>query len=272
MQTAADVSVPRPVIYLLLGAGGGADGATWSTRTDVLDYLLHENINVVMPLGGRASYYADWRNDDPYYGRQRWKTFLTQELPPLIDDFLGANGRNGIAGFSMSATSVLALAATVPQLYSSVASYSGCAQISDPIGQRMVQLTVGVETRGLLDVKNMYGAPGDPMWAANDPFVQAEGLRGKAIYVSSGSGLAGELDIYDGKYSLPGLVGLVDQLVIGGAIEAVANFCTHNLKTRLDALGIEATYNLSATGTHSWGYWEAAFKDSWHSLAAPLGM
>ncbi|MFB8281133.1 hypothetical protein [Nocardia colli] len=75
-----------------------------------------------------------------------------------------------------------------------------------------------------------------------------------------------------GMHTLPGSSGFADQIIIGGLIEAAANFCTHNMKARLDSLGIAATYNLSEPGTHSWGYWEAAFEDSWPTLAAPLGM
>lgn len=177
VMKAADTGAPRPVLYLLLGAGGGVDGANWGTKTDVLDFLADKNVHAVSPIGGMFSYYADWRTDDPRLGKQKWKTFLTSELPPLIDEYLGSNGRNGIAGFSMSGTSSLALAATTGDLYDAAAAYSGCAQISDPAGQEFVRLTI--EEWGLADKDNMYGPPSDPAWAANDFYVQAEGLRGK---------------------------------------------------------------------------------------------
>ncbi|NEW28472.1 alpha/beta hydrolase [Nocardia cyriacigeorgica] len=270
VMKAADTGAPRPVLYLLLGAGGGVDGANWGTKTDVLDFLADKNVHAVSPIGGMFSYYADWRTDDPRLGKQKWKTFLTSELPPLIDEYLGSNGRNGIAGFSMSGTSSLALAATTGDLYDAAAAYSGCAQISDPAGQEFVRLTI--EEWGLADKDNMYGPPSDPAWAANDPYVQAEGLRGKALYISSGSGLPGMYDQYGGKYSLEGPWLFANQIVLGGIIEAATNYCSHNMQDRLNDLGIPATYNFRPDGTHSWGYWQDALKDSWPTLAPALGI
>ncbi|RDI64612.1 S-formylglutathione hydrolase FrmB [Nocardia pseudobrasiliensis] len=270
VQRAADQSAPRPVLYMLLGAGGGVDGATWASKTDAWQFLSDKNVNVVTPIGGMFSYYADWERDDPRLGRNKWRTFLTQELPPLVNQYLNANGRNGIVGYSMSGTTTLALAATSPELYQAVASYSGCAQTSDPVGHEFVRLTV--EEWGLANVQNMWGPPGDPNWVRNDPYVQAEGLRGKAIYISNGSGLPGGYDVYNGKYSLQGPWGYANQLVLGGIIEAGTDFCARNMQKRLDGLGIPATYNFRPTGTHSWGYWEDDLKDSWPVLAAGLGV
>ncbi|MGY5281166.1 alpha/beta hydrolase [Nocardia gipuzkoensis] len=270
VQRAADTSVPRPVLYMLLGAAGGIDGSTWATKTDAMQFLADKNVHAVTPIGGMFSYYADWEKDDPRLGRQKWKTFLSSELPPLIDAYLGTSGRNGVAGFSMSATTTLALAATTGDLFSSVAAYSGCAQTSDPVGREFVRLTV--EEWGLAELDNMWGPAGDPQWKANDPYVHAEGLRGKSIYIASGNGIPGVYDQYGGKYSLNGPWGFANQLVVGGVIEAATNYCSHNMKDRLDSLGIPARYNFRPEGTHSWGYWEDALKDSWPALAAPLGI
>ncbi|MGW4243272.1 alpha/beta hydrolase, partial [Nocardia sp. NPDC004722] len=175
VQRAADTSAPTPVLYLLNGAGGGTDSATWQKQTDVLNFLSDKNVNVVQPIGGGFSYYTDWRATDPTLGVNKWKTFLTEELPPLIDKALNTNGRNAIAGLSMAGTSVLQLPIAAPGLYQSVAAYSGCAQISDPIGYNFVNTVVAA---GGGDSKNMYGPQGDPMWAANDPYVHADQLRG----------------------------------------------------------------------------------------------
>ncbi|GAA3184792.1 hypothetical protein GCM10020255_080840 [Rhodococcus baikonurensis] len=73
----ADTSAPRPTLYLLNGAGGGEDSATWEGRTDVLDFFADKNVNVVTPLEGAFSYYTDWQKDDPVLGRNKWQTFLT---------------------------------------------------------------------------------------------------------------------------------------------------------------------------------------------------
>jgi len=257
-------------LYLLNGAGGGLDTATWAHRTTVLQTLAKRNVNVVEPIGGRFSYYVDWRAKDPKLGVNKWATFLAKELPPLIDAALGTNKVNAIAGMSMSGTTVLQLAESEPTLYKSVAAYSGCAQIADPIGYRMVNLTVSVGGGG--NTTNMYGRFGDPMWAANDPYLHADRLRGINLYISSGSGLPGRYDVLNGSYNQPGVSGMASQVLLGGVIEAGVNYCTHNLAAKLTALGIPATFDFPATGTHSWGYWQDEMTRSWPLLAKGLGL
>ncbi|MEU8898598.1 alpha/beta hydrolase family protein [Nocardia sp. NPDC048505] len=266
----ADRSTPAPALYLLNGGGGGQDSATWQKNTDALGFLAGKHVNVVQPVGGKWSYYTDWRAPDPKLGLYKWKTFLTEELPPLIDAEFGTTGVNGIAGLSTSGTAVLQLPIAAPGLYRAVAAYSGCAQTSDPIGREFIKLAV--ESWGGGDTANMYGPPEDPMWAANDPYLHAEQLRGLELYVSTGTGVPGMYDVYNGSHMQPGPRGFVNQLVLGGVIEAAVNWCTHNLRIKLDQLGIPATYDFQPTGTHSWGYWQQALKDSWPVLARGLGV
>lgn len=269
VQRAADTSQPTPILYLLNGAGGGTDSATWQKQTDALKFLSDKNVNVVQPVGGAWSYYTDWRAEDPTLGVNKWKTFLTEELPPLMDKALNSNGLNAIAGLSMAGTSVLQLPIAAPGLYKSVAAYSGCAQISDPVGYNFVRTVVAA---GGGDVDNMYGPEGDPMWAENDPYVHADQLRGLNLFISSGSGLPGQWDTLNGPHTLPGSPGLANQMVVGGGLEAATNYCTHNLAAKLGQLGIPATFDFEPTGTHSWGYWEDDLKKSWPVLAAGLGL
>ncbi|WP_067895504.1 alpha/beta hydrolase [Nocardia vaccinii] len=271
VQRPADASKARPTLYLLNGAGGGEDDASWVKKTDIVKgFLSDKNVNVVQPIGGKWSYYTDWIKDDPVLGRNKWKTFFTQELPPLINAALGTNGVNAIAGLSTSGTSVLNLAIAQPGLYKSVAAYSGCAQTADPVGREFVKLTVNVWGGG--DVLNMYGPDGAPAWAVNDPYVHADKLRGLNLYISSGNGLPGVYDTMNNKYALPGAYGLANQLLIGGVIEAGVNYCSHNLQAKLNSLGIPATYNFRNSGTHSWGYWHDDFLSSWPVLAKGLGL
>ncbi|MEU6561453.1 alpha/beta hydrolase [Nocardia nova] len=271
VQRPADASVPRPTLYLLNGAGGGEDDASWQKKTDIVNgFLGDKNVNVVQPIGGKWSYYADWLKDDPNLGRNKWKTFFTEELPPLIDGALGTNGVNAIAGLSTSGTSVLNLAIAKPGLYKSVAAYSGCAETSSDVGREAVKLTVN--TWGGGDVRNLYGEDNNPAWQQNDPVINAEGLRGTNLYVSSGNGLPGQWDTLNGPYTLPGAYGLGNQLVVGGVIEAATNYCSHDLQTKLNSINIPATYNFRSSGTHSWGYWHDDFIDSWPVLARGLGI
>lgn len=266
----ADTSEPRPTLYLLNGAGGGEDSATWRFRTDAIEFFKDKNVNVVSPVGGKWSYYTDWKNEDPELGVNKWETFLTKEIPPLIDAALGTNGVNAIAGLSSSGTSVLQLPIAAPGLYQGVAAYSGCAQTSDPIGQQFVKLVV--ETWGGGDTRNMWGELNDPAWVENDPYVHAEELRGLDLYISNGTGLPGVHDTLNGPQIDGEVDVLANQIVVGGVIEAATNYCTHNLRGRLDQLGIPATYNFRDSGTHSWGYWQDDLKDSWPVLEKALGL
>lgn len=264
---APDGSAPAPVLYLLNGAGGGSDASSWPAQTDIADFFADKQVTVVTPMGGNGSYFTDWHADDPVLGRQRWTTFLTRELPPIIDSALNGNGANAIAGISMAGTSVFQLALAAPGRYRAIGAYSGCARTSDPAGQLFVDAVV---LRWHGDPANMWGPPGDPAWTDNDPYLHADGLRGTAIYVSSGTGIPGPLDTLDG----PGIHGdaakLAAQLTDGGVLEAITDQCARALRDRLESLGIPATFALRPTGTHSWGYWQQDLHDSWPLLAKAL--
>ncbi|MFF0813983.1 alpha/beta hydrolase [Rhodococcus sp. NPDC003318] len=263
----ADPSVPRPTLYLLNGAGGGEDTATWQAKTDVVDFFAHENVNVVIPVGGAYSYYTDWQRSDPVLGLNKWTTFLTEELPPIVDATLGTTGVNAIAGLSMSGTSVLSLAQAAPTLYRAVGAFSGCAETSTPPGRDYVNFVVGF--RGG-DVANMWGPPDSPDWVANDPVVNAEKLRGVDLYITNGTGLPGPHETLAGP-DVDGDVGvLANQVIVGGVIEAGTNQCTHRLADRLGELGIPATYDFRPTGTHSWGYWQDDLHNFWPMIAGSL--
>jgi S-formylglutathione hydrolase FrmB len=263
---AADSSAPAPTLYLLNGIDGGADG-NWLSRTDVVEFFRDKQVNVVVPFGGASSYFTDWRADDPVLGRQRWATFLTRELPPLVDAAFGGNGANAIAGISMAGTSVFQLALAAPGLYRAIGSYSGCVRTSDPQGQVIVSAVVGGR-RG--NVVNMWGPPTDPAWAANDPYLHADKLRGTAIYVSTGTGAPGPHDTLDGANGSG--IQLAYQLIFGAPLEAVTNLCTRQLRDRLRQLAVPATFELRPTGTHSWGYWEEDLHKSWDTIGVALGV
>ncbi|MGW5441393.1 alpha/beta hydrolase [Nocardia asteroides] len=271
VQVVRAVDSQRPTLYLLNGSQGGPNGSGWDAQTDVVDFLRGRDVNVVTPVGGSSSYYTDWVADDPVLGRNKWQTFINEELPPVIEDFLGANDERALAGVSMSGTSVLNLAIAKPGFWRSVASYSGCAQTSDPVGQEFVRITVE-NWGGGRSVENMWGPRNGPLWRANDPFVNAERLRGTAVYLSTGSGVpAAPHDTPADPRVQDGRIPLAAQVLIGGPIEAAVRFCTVNLANRLGELNIPVTLDERPVGTHSWGYWEDDLRRSWPFLAESIG-
>jgi diacylglycerol O-acyltransferase/trehalose O-mycolyltransferase len=263
----ADTSKPHPTLYLLNGAGGGEGTGHWFEQTDIVDFVADKNVNVVVPMRGAYSYYTDWVKVDPVLGRNKWTTFLTSELPPLIDKKLNTTGVNGIAGISMAGTSSLSLAESAPALYRAVASYSGCAETSTNLGRLAIRAVV--EGRGGGDIANIWGPVGSPGWRAHDPVVNAYKLRGKSIYISTGTGVPGPHDRLqsqgiDGQTTI-----YIDQIAVGGAIEAATHQCTLNLDRRLKQLGIPATVDYTP-GTHAWPYWQDQLVKSWPMLERAL--
>ncbi|MFE3445996.1 alpha/beta hydrolase [Nocardia sp. NPDC059180] len=269
---AADTRTPRPTMYLLNGSQGGPNESGWDAQTDAMTFLRDKNINVVTPVGGAGSYYTDWIRDDPALGRNKWQTFINEELPPAIEQFLGANTQRTLAGVSMSGTSVLNLAIAKPGFWQSVASYSGCAQTSDPIGQEFVRITVE-NWSGASSVENMWGPRNGPLWRANDPLLNAEKLRGTAIYLSAGSGIpAAPHDTPADRRVAEGRIPLPVQILFGAPIEAAVHSCTVNLARRLQELDIPVTFDDRPVGTHSWGYWEDDLHRAWPFLADTVGL
>ena len=113
----------------------------------------------MIPQAGAFSYYTDWvssPNNGYLKGPQKWETFLTKELPDALEKHIGGNGKRGIAGMSMSATSSLLLAEHNPGFYNAVGSFSGCAATSRPLPRLYTQLTVN-RGGGSADQMGRYG-------------------------------------------------------------------------------------------------------------------
>ncbi|MEU8897254.1 alpha/beta hydrolase family protein [Nocardia sp. NPDC048505] len=259
---------PAPALYLLNAVDGGETGGPWTQRTDAARFFADKPVNVVQPIGGRASYYTDWLADDPTIGRAKWSTFLIDELPPLLENQFGMTGRNAVAGTSMSATSALNLAIEAPGRYQAVGAYSGCPRTEDPMARAYVHYQLGLYGA---NATNMWGGPDNPAWAAHDPVRNAELLRGVALYISAGNGAAGVHETLADP-TIGGDAGrLADRMLVGGGMETFVRGCATALTDRLAQLGIPATVVLR-NGTHAWPYWQDDLHDSWPVFAAALGV
>ncbi|WP_067704600.1 alpha/beta hydrolase [Nocardia jejuensis] len=249
----------RPTYYLLDGLDPGATQSTWTNATDAEPFFQGRNVNVVMPMGGQASYYTDWASDDPRFGRYRWETFLTQELPPIVDSYFDGNGVNAIGGLSMGGIAAFVLAVRHPGMYRAVAGYSACPDTNIAQGAMLFSIA----NRGG-NPFNMWGAAGSPAWNEHNPAVLTEALRGKTIYLSTGTGIPGphELEI---KPQLP------ENIFFGGPIELGVDACVTVFENRLRELNIPARVEHSAVGTHSWSYWQDTLHNSWPTIGGAIG-
>jgi S-formylglutathione hydrolase FrmB len=102
--------------------GGDPYGTkSWFGFTDLQGFFADKNVNVVSPLGGQFSWYTDWVNDRS----KQYQTYMTQELPPLINAQYKTNGRNAVGGLSSTGGTAADYAIQAPGLYKAVGSYSG---------------------------------------------------------------------------------------------------------------------------------------------------
>ncbi|WP_429516528.1 alpha/beta hydrolase [Rhodococcus sp. BE178] len=258
----ADRSQPRGVLYLLDGNSGQVESSNWLDRTrgNAEDFFADKNVNVVLPVGGTGTLFTDWTQDHPKFGRTQWETFLSKELPPLIDAQLDTNGRNVIGGISSGAQGAVMLAAREPQLYDGVVGYSGCYVTDGPVGRALTDLVV---LNGMANSEMMWGPEGNDVWREHDLFSNASALAGKKVYLSSGNGLPGPHESLDQQ-------GIQDRVVVGGLLEAGSNLCTDQLAQALRDAGADVTRSAQPVGVHAWPYWRDELGRSWPTIEAAL--
>jgi len=246
-----------PVFYLLNGIDGGLDNKGWFGLTDIPGFFGNKNVNVVSPIGGQYSYYTDWIADDPVLGRNKWQTYLTQELPPLIDQELKANGRNAIGGLSMSGSSALDLAIQAPGLYRGAGSYSGCPSTS--AGNQSMQIMLSLLPSGA-NAANMWGPAGSPEWIAHDPAMNAAKLHGVGVYAAASTGAVGPVDNLPPDFPTP---------VGGQLVEGITLECTRQFADAAKAAGVPITFVVRPEGAHTWGLFDSEMRESWDTVIGP---
>ncbi|WP_040792466.1 alpha/beta hydrolase [Nocardia paucivorans] len=256
-------SAPRPTLYLLDGVDGG-ETSGWLTRGDAAEFFADKPVDVVLTTGGTASMYTDWVHVDAVLGLNRWETFLTEELPPIVESYLQSTGRRAIAGVSMGAQAAMMLTQRHPGFYRGVVGLSGCYSTVDRLGQAVIGMTVASRGGNPL---NLWGPPSSPEWAAHDSVLGAEALRGTRIYVSVASGAVGRADLLAvGEH--PEMLAPI--LGAGTVLEAGAKLCTDLFAARLAELGIPATVEYLPEGIHAWPDFEEQLRRAWPTLADTL--
>ncbi|MGF7122259.1 alpha/beta hydrolase [Rhodococcus sp. TAF43] len=238
-------------LYLLDGMRARDDRNAWTFETNAMEQFALDNVTVVMPVGGEASFYSDWYNPSNFNNQKvtyKWETFLTRELPDYLANFGVDRTNTGILGLSMGGTAAMTLAAYHRDQFKFAGSLSGYLHTTAPGGREAIRLAL--YDAGRYNADSMWGFPWDPAWLRNDPFVSAPQLQGLSLYVSAGSGIPG---MYDHPSDPVGYW----NTTMGMGLEFISMITSRAFQVRLHTLGIPATFKFNATGIHAWPYWSA---------------
>lgn len=250
-QEAAGGSAGAPTLYLLDGLRAQEDFSGWDIMTNAFDKFAHDRINVVTPVGGESSFYADWISPSNFNGQTftyKWETFMMKHLPEWMENVKGARkDRNAIMGISMSGSAALYFAAKQKFRYSFAGSLSGYLNLSTP-GMPM-SIRVAMLDAGLFNVDAMWGPPWSQGWIDHDPFVFAPELRGLSLYVAAGSATP---DPGNGDNPVTPQDHWNNGMGIG--LEALSLATTRVFQLRLESLNIPATFSYPI-GVHNWNNW-----------------
>ncbi|WP_229322042.1 alpha/beta hydrolase family protein [Streptomyces sp. UNOC14_S4] len=242
-----------PVLWLLHGCCD--DYTSWTANTDLAGIPELRRVLVVMPEGGTAGFYSDWRNHGAR-GAPRWETFHLTELRRLLERSYGAGPGRAVAGLSMGGFGALSYAARHPGMFRAAASYSG---VADPLYQQGGPANVLAIVRG--QGADPYALWGDPVadrriWAEHDPYVLAGALRRLPVFLSCGDGTAGPFDP-------PGATSAYETLFLAES---------RHVADRLHALGNHRLVtDFYGHGTHEWPYWQRELHRSLPLLLGAMG-
>ncbi|MFE7798415.1 alpha/beta hydrolase-fold protein [Nocardia sp. NPDC057440] len=251
-----------PVLFMLDGLRATDDESGWTKEAGAADFFADKNVTVVLPVGGQSSFYSDWLQ--PNNGHNyKWETFLTKELPPLLESQWRATDVRGMEGLSMGGTAAMFLAARNPNFVKYAASYSGFLTTTTLGMPQAIQFAM--RDAGGFDSTAMWGPPTSPEWEGHDPYALADKLKGISLYISSGSGAVGP---FDQAAVIPG----VSANFTGMGLEILSRLTSQNFVTKLGNLTIPAQVNYRPSGTHTWPYWDFEMRQSWPQAAAALGL
>lgn len=240
-----------PVLYLFHGTSGRA--SDWVNAGRAEETTAGLPLIVVMPDAGfdgdGGGWFADWFNGGAF-GPPKWETFHVSQLLPWIDANLRTipkrSGR-AIAGLSQGGFGALSYAARHPELFTSVASFSGGCEIdrdeeAKGTATAIIQYTTSVLSGADKDAIFGPRETQELNWQAHDPATLVTNLRGMQIALWTGNGEAGPLDVGTPD---PGAT----------SIEKITYAATKLFRGHLQDAHIPHLYRDYGAGTHTFAYW-----------------
>lgn len=248
---ASDPGRRYPVLYLFHGTSGYA--SDWVVHGGAEQTTAPYSLITVMPDAGfngdGGFWFTNWVDRSTSHGPSRYEDFLVGSLIPWVDQNLRTvatrEGR-AVAGLSQGGYGSAEMAARHPDLFVSMASFSGAPEIErDPeVFAGAVGVIEAIEV-GLDRVPpfSELGSPATDLvnWEGHDPATLDTNLRGVRIYLWTGMGLPGPYDSSPDPYG---------SLLEGAVYQSTQHFYEH-----LQADGIPAFYDNYVYGTHSFAYW-----------------
>lgn len=246
-----------PVLYLFHGTSGTA--ADWVVSGGAEATTAPYNLITVMPdcgfNGDGGFFFTNWVDRTTSHGPSQFESYLIDSLIPWVDANLRTvadrNGR-AVAGLSQGGYGAAEMAARHPDLFTSMASFSGAPEI-----ERDPQIFAGaVGIIGAIEVGLDHVSPdsefGDPAldltnWRGHDPATLLTNLRGMSIDLWTGEGADGPYD------SSPTLA--------GSGIEAATHQSTQSFHQHLVDESIPSYYDDYVYGTHTFPYWARDLRD-----------
>ncbi|GAA1471899.1 alpha/beta hydrolase family protein [Corynebacterium felinum] len=247
----ADADSPAPHVYLLDGISA-TDRSGWLRHAKIHEKFADEQAMFVMPLEANGSLYADWNHHDPALGLMKWETFLSKELPQVMEANSNFNGKRAIGGLSMGGGSAVRTAAKHPDVFHATFGLSGCYSTVDPIGLTITNIMV--RSRGG-NPANMWD---EQQMRENDLTLNPEGLKDMPIYLFTADGMISERDKELTKnsafYVLPA----------GSVLEQGTHFCTQKLEQAMIDHGMthqKVVYQVG--GVHDWDLFNTQIVPAW---------
>lgn len=240
-----------PVLYLFHGTSGRA--SDWVQTGEAEQATDGLPLIVVMPDAGfdgnGGGWFTNWVNTTTKLGPSQWETFHVGQLVPWIDASLRTRStRDGraVAGLSQGGFGSTTYAARHPDLFASVASFSGAPDIDyNPVTAAGATVIIEGTALGLdgVEPEAMFGsrATNEINWQGHDPADLVNNLRGVDVWLYTATGANGPYD----PAPNPGASG----------IELAAHGSTISFVQRAQDQGVPIHLEDYVYGTHTWPYW-----------------
>jgi len=240
-----------PVLYLFHGTSGQA--SDWVESGGAEQTTAPYKLITVMPdcgfNGDGGFWFTNWVDQTTTHGPSQFEDYLIDSLIPWVDTNLNTiANRDGraVAGLSQGGYGSGEMAARHPDMFVSMASFSGAPEIErDPeVFAGAIGVIEAIEVGD--DRVPPFSELGNPVtdqinWEGHDPATLITNLRGMSIDLWTGEGIDGPYDTTPNPEA--------------SALEGAVYQSTEHFHQHLVAEGIPSYYDDYVYGTHSWPYW-----------------